>query len=188
MRKLPLAAAALLALSASGNAAVIADLGVNPTSSQGDFSNSVGGGLFSDQFTFQLVGGPQFLAIASVTNVFANPTDFITNFTASLFQDMGPPGPGGGDMLVVGPVAASPCGIIPNCQFAAGSGILNPGNYYLQFAGTGGGTSGYGGNLSVAAGFFPIPGPIVGAGIPGLLAAFGLLGLNRWRRRREQAV
>lgn len=184
MRKILLAAAALLALSASGNAAIIANLGVNPTSSQGDFSNSPGAGAFSDQYTFQLVGGPQFFTIASVTNVFPNPSDFIAGFNASIFQDFGGIGPGGGDILVVGPAFASPCGIIPNCQFAAGSGTLSPGNYFLQLAGVGGGTSGYGGNLSTVA----VPGPIVGAGIPGLLAAFGLFGLNRWRRRREQAV
>lgn len=32
---------------------------------------------------------------------------------------------------------------------------------------------------------FAVPAPIVGAGLPGLLAAcFGMVGLNRWRRRR----
>jgi hypothetical protein len=166
------------------NAAIIADLGVNPTSSQGDFSNAPGGGAFSDQFTFQLVGGPLFFTIASATNVFANPTDFITNFTASLWQDFGGPGPGGGDILVVGPVAATQgCGPIVNCQFVAGTGILNPGNYFLQFTGIGGGTSGYGGNLST----FAVPGPAVGAGIPGLIAACGGL-LALARRRRKQAV
>src|SRR6476660_744383 len=163
MKKLLLAAAALLALSASGNAAIITDLGINPTSSQGDFSNSPGGGAFSDQYTLQLVRGPQFFTIPSVTNVFPNPSDFIAGFNASLFQDVGVPGPGGGDILVVGPVAASPCRIIPNCQFAAGSGILNPGNYYLQLAGIGGGTSGYGGNLSAVA----VSLKIINAGIPG---------------------
>jgi hypothetical protein len=34
----------------------------------------------------------------------------------------------------------------------------------------------------------PVPGPIAGAGIPGLIAALtGMFGLNRWRKRRVQA-
>jgi hypothetical protein len=181
MKKLVLAAVALLTLSLPGHAAIIADLGVNPSSAQGDFSASPGGGAFSDQFTFQLVGGPVFFTIASVTNVFPNVTDFITGFTASIWQDFGAPGPGGGDIVVIGPTAAVACPIVPSCQFIAGSGILNPGNYFLQFTGIGGGTSGYGGNLST----FAVPGPALGAGIPALLGAFGLLGFSFWRRRRR---
>jgi hypothetical protein len=63
----------------------------------------------------------------------------------------------------------------------AGSAILAGGNYYLDISGVGGGTAGYGGDLTTTP--FAVPGPIVGAGLPGLLAAlFGLFGL-RWRRR-----
>ena len=53
----------------------------------------------------------------------------------------------GDDVAVIGPINAGACPIIPNCQFAAGSALLIPGSYYLEFTGTGGGTSGYGGNL-----------------------------------------
>jgi hypothetical protein len=77
--------------------------------------------------------------------------------------------------------AAQACVVPPNCQAAGGSALLNPGNYYLELAGTGGGTSGYGGNISTVA----VPGPIAGAGVPGLVAACaGLLALVRRRRRK----
>ena len=180
MRKLLLTTAALVAMLVPGNAAVIADLGVNPTSAQGDFSNSVGGATFDDQYTFQLVGGPQFVTIASATNVFPQSTDFISNFSGSVFLQVGAIG-GADDVLVLGPAAAAPCPIVPNCQGFAGAALLNPGNYYLDISGTGGGTSGYGGNLATA----PVPGPVVGAGLPGL--ALAIAGWFGWRRRTKMA-
>ena len=181
MKKFLLATAALAALSLPAQAAIIANLGVNPTSAQGAFNNAPGGGVFEDQFTFQLVGGPQFLTIANVTNVFPEPTDFITNFQAAVWS-VGVDGivNNGDDVVVIGPVAATQgCGPIVNCQFAAGSAILNAGNYYAEFTGIGGGTSGYGGNIAT------VPGPLAGAGIPGLLA--GCLALWALARRRRAA-
>ena len=89
MRKLLLAAVASLGLAVSpAGAAVIADLGINPTSAAGAYSHTVGGGFFSDQFTFQL-NGPQFLTIASGTNVFPVATDIISDFTGSVWRIVG---------------------------------------------------------------------------------------------------
>ncbi len=74
LRKLLLATAALAALTTAGNAAVVGDLGINPTSSAGAFSNqNLPTGAFADQWTFQLVGAEQFLTIGSATNVFPQP-------------------------------------------------------------------------------------------------------------------
>lgn len=192
MKRLLLAAAALLALTTASNADIISNLGANPTSGTGAFSNTNpgtgggGSGLFVDTYNFSLVGGPQFLTLASVTNVFASPSQFITNFTGAVVFD-GPNGvPGGGDdVTVIGPVAATiGCGIgSPNCQGFAGSAILGAGNYFLAVSGNSAVDAGYGGNLSTNA--LAVPGPIVGAGLPGLLGMLGLGGFQFWRRRKQ---
>jgi hypothetical protein len=180
--------AAALLLSQPARADTVVSLGTNPNSGAGAFANTNpgtgagGSGPFTDIYTFNLVGGPQFLTIASVTNVFASVDQFITGFTGAVLND-GPNGvPGGGDdFAVIGPVGATPCVLVPNCQGFAGAALLNTGNYYLQITGSAGVNAGYGGNLSVAA---AVPGPVAGAGLPGLIAAaatfFGLL-----RRRRR---
>jgi hypothetical protein len=160
MKKLLLATSALLAICTASQAAVIANLGVNPTSASGAFSNSVAGTTFDDQYTFQLVGGPQFFTIASATNVFPQTTDFITNFSGSVFLQVGAIG-GGDDLLVLGPASPNPCPFTPSCQGFAGSAVLAAGNYYLDISGTGGGTSGYGGNIATAP--VAVPGPTAGS-------------------------
>ena len=131
MRKLLLAGTVLLGLAASpASAAIVANLGVNPTSATGAFSHAVGGTTFDDQITFQLVGGPQFLTIASVTNNFANAASQISNFTGSVFRIVGTIG-GGDDVLVIGPVAATAnCGA--NCQGFGGSAGLSAGPRALR--------------------------------------------------------
>ena len=187
MKKLLFAAAALLVMSMPGKAAVITDLGVNPNSATGHFSNAVFGATFDDQYTFSLVGGPQFVAFASATNDFTASTDFITNFVGQLFS-FGPNGifGGGDDFAVNPPVAAVPCPDNPTgCQVLAGAAILDPGGYFLDISGQGGGTSGYGGNLTTAA--FGVPGPLAGAGLPGIVTAL-LIGFFGWKRRRAMVA
>ena len=180
MKRLLLAATALLAMSTAGNALIIADLGNNPNSATGHFSNSVLGTTFDDQYTFHLVNFPSFVAFASATNDFLTPEDFITGFTGQLFNSGLNGLPGGGDDIAFGPpVSAVPCPDNPTgCQVLSGSAILDPGNYFLNISGTGGGTAGYGGDLTTRG----VPGPLAGAGIPGLVAA--CIGLFALRRRR----
>lgn len=188
LKKLLLTTAALIALGAPADAAIVGSLGIDPTSATGAFSHSVGSGAFDDQFTFQLVGGPKFLTIASVTNAFPSVSDFIANFSGSVFLQVGAIG-GGDDIRVIGPALPTGCGAIPNCQGFAGSAILDAGNYYLDISGIGGGTSGYGGNLAAA--------PVIGVpAIPetstwammmlGLLGV-GLFGMKRGRSFRLAA-
>ena len=184
MKNLLLATVALVALSAQpAAAAIIADLGVNPRSAQGDFANSVGGATFEDQYTFQLVGEAQFVSIASATNVYTSTAsgDFISNFTGQLYQVVGtidPNGPGGDD-IGYGAISATACDDAPlNCQILAGVRLLEAGNYYLEISGTGGGSAGYGGNLTTV-GVVPIPGMA-------LAVPFGALGFGWVARRRRK--
>jgi hypothetical protein len=186
MKRLLLAGTMLAAFvfaSSAANALIITDLGNNPTSASGHFSNSVLGTTFDDQYPFHLIG-TQFVTFASATNDFLSATDFITGFTGQLFSS-GPNGlPGGGDDVAINvPVLAVPCPTNPTgCQVLAGSAILAGGNYFLDISGTGGGTAGYGGNLTTA---LAVPLPIAGAGLPGLVAGLlGLFGLRTYRRRR----
>ena len=127
----------------------------------------------------QLAGLPALLTIASLTNVFPNTTDRISNFSGSIYRIVGAIG-GGDDVRVIGPVAATAnCG--PNCQGFGGSAVLAaPGDYYLNLSGTGGGTAGYGGTLSVAA----VPEPSTWAMM--ILGFFGV-GFMAYRRRTQNA-
>lgn len=180
-------ALALCLMLQPSKADVIVPLGINPTSGSGAFANTNpgtgggGSGLFEDRYTFTLFGGPQFLTIASVTNVFASDDQFISGFTGSVVFEGADNAIGGGDdVTLIGPVAATACLLVPNCQGFAGFATLDPGDYHLLITGDAGVNAGYGGNLST----FAVPGPIVGAGLPGLLAAcFGMIALARRRRK-----
>ena len=187
MKKLLLTATMLTALALPANADIIANLGLNPTSGAGAFANTNpgtgggGSGLFADIYEFELLGAPQFITIASVTNVFGSADQFIANFSGSVVYQGADDAIGGGDdVTVIGPVLASACDVI-NCQGFAGSALLNAGEYYLLITGNAGVNAGYGGNLST----FAVPGPALGAGLPALLGLFGMLGFNYFRKRRR---
>lgn len=179
MRRFLIATVALLALALPVKAATITDFGADPTSAGGAFNHSLGAlvGFFSDQYTFHLTQSAT-LTIASVTNVFAQASDFITGFSGSVFSGT-PAVPG---VAVIGPVfASSPCGFILNCQGFAGSAVLAAGDYFLNIEGFANGTSGYGGNLATFATPPEVP-------LPGAVWLFGtgLAGLIVMQRRRKR--
>jgi hypothetical protein len=181
MKKMLLATVALAALVLPAQAALIRDLGINPVSSTGNFNNSVGGGLFADFYSFQIVGGgPLSVTYASATNVYTAPSDFITNFTGQLWRQVGAVLGDADDFEQNTAVQAVPCQQNPTgCQILAGSATLAPGRYYLTISGIGGGTAGYGGNLTTAS-LVPVPGMA-------LAVPLGALGLAWFARRRRRA-
>jgi hypothetical protein len=188
MRKtLLMATAVLLAMTVVSKADIVANLGLNPTSGAGAFSNTNpgtgggGSGLFADIYNFTL-DTDQTLTIAFAINTFASTPQFIGNFTGSVVYEGADGQIGGGDdQVVIGPTLATACLLVPNCQGFGGSANLNSGEYHLLITGNAGELSGYGGDLST----FAVPGPLAGAGLPGLIAACGMmLGLARHRRRK----
>jgi len=177
LKMLLLTATALFALTTPSPAAVV-NLGVNPTSATGHFSASVGDDVFLNQYTFTLVGSPLYVTFASATNDYVTPTDFITGFTGQLFEQVGALG-GADDIAVAPSVAAVPCPTNPGgCQILAGFALLDSGTYYLQLTGDGGGTAGYGGNLTTSP-FGAVPEPATWA-----MMLLGFLGLGVYARRR----
>ena len=122
MKRLLLATAALLVFSGASQAAVVGDLGVNPTSSQGAFSNqNLPTGSFADQWTFQLVG-ENIITIGSATNVYPQASDFIAKFNGSVYDIVGAidavPGTGD-DILVLGRRSLPPAIAVWTARYSA---------------------------------------------------------------------
>lgn len=180
MRKFFLAAVIALTSSVGAMADTVTNLGINPDSGVGAFSNTNpgtglgGSGLFVDAYNFQLVGS-QILTIAFATNTYAGgASQFITNFQGSVLDYGGNGVLGGGDdSVVIGPALAQACAAIPNCQTFGGSAFLPGGFYGLLISGDAGINAGYGGNLSTfAPPEVPLPAAVwlFGSGIAGLWA------------------
>jgi hypothetical protein len=190
MRKLVLATVLLAAIALPAKADIVVNLGNDPVSGAGAFSNtdpgsvilpavspanggsglSSLGGAFLDTYNFTLDRALN-LTIAFATNTFAGgAAQFITNFQGAVLN--------ASNVIVLGPEAGAACTGIPDCQVFGGSAILGPGAYHLAISGIAGVDAGYGGNISTAA---AVPGPIAGAGIPGLIALLGYLGFKRRR-------
>jgi hypothetical protein len=86
--------------------------------------------------------------------------------------------------LLLGPLDAVQCAVNPGtCQAVGLSTVLSAGNYFIELSGMGNGTSGYGGNVATVG----VPGPIVGAGLPGLVFACGAL-VALARRRKQVSL
>ena len=178
MRKLSaMLAIASLFVALPAKSAVIQNFGTDPTSASGAFNHSLGAlnGSFDDQYTFVL-DHQMTLTIASVTNVFAQPSDRISLFNGSVVFEGADNAIGGGDdVVVIGPVFAGACIALPAsiCQGFAGSAVLGAGHYFLDIGGIANGSSGYGGNLATFA-ETPLPGAVWlfvgGLGVLGLLA------------------
>jgi len=184
MNKLLIAAVLACGIVAPANAAIF-NLGANPTSATGDFSNgNLPTGAFSDQYRFQLTGSSTYITFASATNDYVDASNFIGNFTGQLFQQVGAVGPGGGNDIAIGSaVSAVGCPGNPGgCQILAGAETLASGNYYLQISGNAGVDAGYGGNLTTVG---AVPEPATWAM---MILGFGLAGAAMRRAGRAARV
>jgi hypothetical protein len=183
LKRLLVTTALLAGLAAPASAAVIKDLGINPTSSSGAFSNqNLPTGLFNDQYTFSVLQDATF-TIGSGTNVYPQISDFITNFTGAVYEIVDGIDAvigAGDDILVLGPKTATPGNCDPGCQVFGGSAFIDAGDYYLNVSGNAGSTAGYGGDLATIAS--PVPESQTWLM---LLCGFAGIGFMAYRRKEQ---
>jgi hypothetical protein len=172
--------------SGANTVTVIADLGTNPNAvSSLPFVKDAPTTTFNDGFTFTLSGLPLHTVSGVASSTYADLASFIQNFQVSVWSD-GTDGIAGtaDDVKVLGPASPSVVPPPPGSQFASVAGTLANGGYYFEVQGVGSTNTSFNGSVDTAVA--AVPGPIVGAGLPGLILASGGL-LGWWRRRQKIA-
>jgi hypothetical protein len=111
---------------------------------------------------------------------------FIQNFAVTIWSN-GADGIAGtaDDVKVLGPLSPSSVPPPPGSQFVSAAGTLANGGYYFDVQGIGSTNTSFDGSVDTTAA--AVPGPIAGAGLPGLILAGGGL-FGWWRRRKKQGV
>ena len=145
------------------------NLGTNPTGAN-DYAVTTNKGSFDDFFNFVISGAPTNSgSTAELQNILSGFN--ITGGMLSLYQDVGPAGKDGGDILLG----------TDTFEFTTGGAQLDKmlanGNYFYEVSGTGVGTQG--GRYDFVAASLPVPEPETYALMLAGLGVIGFIGRRR---------